>query len=146
MAVELQTGEISEEISVDDLRLQIREISGRGTVVLGQIIYTTFQRSGVIILGPIFNPKFYSRQMIVQPVFVQNIRYERYPVTLVCPGCHNTVQSRLSYEMGQGSWLIAIILLFFTGQSKFSHFTNYISHKFHIIFHKLPSSNLVHLI
>ena len=25
MAVELQTGEISEEISVDDLRLQIRE-------------------------------------------------------------------------------------------------------------------------
>ena len=35
MAVELQTGEISEEISVDDLRLQIREISGRGTGVLG---------------------------------------------------------------------------------------------------------------
>ena len=34
MAVELQTGEISEEISVDDLRLRIREIIRDGTGVL----------------------------------------------------------------------------------------------------------------
>jgi len=56
--------------------------------------------------------------MIIQhpPVQVINpVVFSRHPVQMTCPGCHQVVQSRVSYEIGTGTWVIAGVIGLATG-------------------------------
>ena len=44
-----------------------------------------------------------------------SIRFTKNPMSMTCPNCHSQILTSVSYEEGTLTWILCLVLFFFTG-------------------------------